>query len=41
MIAVGTPAPEVQVLDASGQPVALATAWANGPVLLTFLRHFG
>jgi hypothetical protein len=41
MITVGTRAPEVQVLDVGGQPVALSSAWADGPVLLTFLRHFG
>lgn len=41
MIAVGERAPEVHVLDASGQPVPLSQAWATGPVLLTFLRHFG
>jgi hypothetical protein len=31
------------VLDVQGPdgPVSLAATWADGPVLLTFLRHFG
>lgn len=37
----GNPAPNVMVLDSSGQPYELKTLWQNGPVLLTFLRHFG
>jgi hypothetical protein len=37
----GDPAPDVAVLDAAGQPYQLSAAWRAGPVLLTFLRHFG
>ncbi len=38
---VGDRAPESILLDVNGQPVALAETWRDGPVLLTFLRHFG
>ncbi len=38
---VGDHAPMVQVLDPQGQTVDLSAAWQTGPVLLTFLRHFG
>lgn len=38
---VGQIAPDATVADSAGQPVALASLWANGPVLLSFLRHFG
>lgn len=37
----GDHAPDVQVLDANGEPYALSRLWQSGPVLLTFLRHFG
>jgi len=37
----GGQAPNVPVLDADGQTVNLADTWREGPVLLTFLRHFG
>ena len=37
----GDPAPNVTILDAQGQPFAVRQLWANGPVLLSFLRHFG
>jgi hypothetical protein len=37
----GDPAPNVTVLDSAGQPYELRLLWQNGPVLLTFLRHFG
>jgi hypothetical protein len=36
----GDPAPVLDVQGSEG-PVSLATAWADGPVVLTFLRHFG
>ncbi len=36
----GDPAPVLDVQGPEG-PVSLATLWAGGPVLLTFLRHFG
>ncbi len=38
---VGQIAPDATVADINGAPVALASLWANGPVLLAFLRHFG
>lgn len=38
---VGQSAPDVTVLDIHGQPIQLASLWQNGPVLLSFLRHFG
>lgn len=37
----GDLAPTVMVLDSQGQPFELKTAWQDGPVLLSFLRHFG
>jgi peroxiredoxin len=37
----GDPAPDDWLLDKMGEPVSLASAWAEGPILLTFLRHFG
>lgn len=37
----GLPAPETQVYNADGQAVSISTLWADGPILLTFLRHFG
>jgi peroxiredoxin len=37
----GQPAPDATVLDINGQPVQLSSVWQNGPVLLSFLRHFG
>jgi peroxiredoxin len=40
-LAVGDVAPHVTVVDALGQPMSLAAAWRGGPVVLTFLRHFG
>jgi hypothetical protein len=29
------------VLDTSGQTVPLASLWADRPVVVAFLRHFG
>lgn len=37
----GDAAPNVRVLDLQGRPTWLREVWAEGPVLLTFLRHFG
>ena len=37
----GDQAPDVRVLDAQGQPYQLSQVWQSGPVLLSFLRHFG
>ena len=36
----GDPAPAPEVLGGEG-PVRLASVWAEGPVVLSFLRHFG
>jgi peroxiredoxin len=38
---IGDAAPDYALLDSDGHAVALREAWANGPTLLTFLRHFG
>lgn len=38
---IGEPAPLVEVYDDEGHLVQPAEFWAKGPVLLTFLRHFG
>ncbi len=37
----GDVARDGQVLDADGQEMDLSSYWADGPILLTFLRHFG
>ena len=37
----GDAAPNGWALDADGREVSLASYWQDGPVLLTFLRHFG
>jgi hypothetical protein len=38
---VGDPVPQGVCLNVDGEPVALDTLWPEGPVFLTFLRHFG
>lgn len=38
---VGDPAPDITVLDISGERVELRDYWRNGPTLVSFLRHFG
>jgi peroxiredoxin len=40
-LAIGDAAPDVAVFDVSGGIVALSEMWRRGPVVLTFLRHFG
>jgi hypothetical protein len=37
----GDRAPEAMVLDREGRPFAVSELWRAGPVLLSFLRHFG
>jgi hypothetical protein len=32
---------ELELRDPSGAPVRVASAWARGPAVLVFLRHFG
>jgi len=34
-------APDLQVVNADGETISLASIWADKPVVLTFLRHFG
>lgn len=38
---VGQAAPDLQVVNAEGATINLASIWADKPVVLTFLRHFG
>ena len=38
---VGNAAPSILVMDADGNTIELSTLWADKPVVLTFLRHFG
>lgn len=38
---IGDTAPPGMVIDVDGQPVEMSRLWADGPVFLTFLRHFG
>jgi peroxiredoxin len=40
-LTIGDPAPNILLLDANGQTVAMKDQWSNGPTLVTFLRHFG
>ncbi len=40
-LSAGDLAPDGVALDADGREVSLQSFWASGPVLLTFLRHFG
>ena len=38
---IGEAAPDLQVINADGEPINLSSIWADKPVVLTFLRHFG
>jgi hypothetical protein len=38
---IGDLAPAGTVLNSEGQPTAMEQLWADGPIFLTFLRHFG
>jgi peroxiredoxin len=38
---IGDVAPDATLPDHGGTPVALASLWAEGPLLLLFWRHFG
>ena len=40
-LAPGAAAPDGICLNVDGLPVELSTFWEKGPLLLTFLRHFG
>jgi peroxiredoxin len=37
----GDPAPDLELADSTGARRRLSEAWASGPALLVFLRHFG
>jgi peroxiredoxin len=37
----GDSAPGIQVVDADGETIDLSALWADKPVVLSFLRHFG
>ena len=37
----GEVAPDYILKTRDGEEVALRDLWANGPTVLTFLRHFG
>jgi len=38
---VGETAPDLQVVNADGETINLSSVWADKPIVLTFLRHFG
>ena len=40
-LTIGDAAPEVVVFDSTGQALPLSETWKRGPIVLTFLRHFG
>jgi peroxiredoxin len=41
MVEVGDRAPDVEVMDDQGRTVRLSSLWADRPVVLAFLRHYG
>jgi len=41
MLTAGDTAPDLHLRTLADQPVALASAWADSPAVLVFLRHFG
>lgn len=40
-IAVGSPAPDIELRDDSGQLVCLSELWRERPLVLVFMRHLG
>jgi hypothetical protein len=38
---IGDAGPAISVIDSDSKEIAIASLWANGPTILTFLRHFG
>lgn len=38
---IGDAAPDFVLVNQDGVAVALRDLWANGPTVLSFLRHFG
>lgn len=41
ILTTGDQAPDVEILTAEGTAVRTSQLWADGPVVLAFLRHFG
>ena len=37
----GDVAPNLNVVNADGETIELSSLWADKPVVLAFLRHFG
>ena len=37
----GDVAPNLNVVNADGEAIELSSLWADKPVVLAFLRHFG
>lgn len=40
-LAVGDPAPDLQLLDSEGVRQRLSDLWSGHPLYLLFVRHFG
>ena len=40
-LTINTAAPDIPVVNAEGETINLSSIWADKPVVLTFLRHFG
>jgi peroxiredoxin len=38
---IGDVAPNLNVVNADGETIELSSLWADKPVVLAFLRHFG
>ena len=38
---IGDVAPNLDVVNADGETIELSSLWADKPVVLAFLRHFG
>jgi hypothetical protein len=37
----GDPAPDLTVTDSAGAQLTLSSLWAEQPLVLAFLRHYG
>jgi len=40
-LAVGDPAPDLELLDSEERTVRLSSYWRRQPTVVVFLRHFG
>jgi peroxiredoxin len=40
-LSIGDSAPDYALKSSTGHEVSLSQLWAEGPTVLTFLRHFG